>query len=397
MPSDTSLSHEEDSDLLKRIGNAARPELELIKKYKDLSLKAVSEQRKASLDERIKEPTEGAIIPVELLRFEVEKDESGKKVYKPYPISINGVLSSPEPTLWLGNFGAGKSTAAIGLTEMLNSTSQYIAVFVTANEINKGLHNNLPRGKTEQSEKFVLDFLSRNVLSLPERLRGEYKFVFVIDAFDEILNYRSNLMHAIRDTDQLRKYGKVIVTSRFAGFNEYENLGFTTLQLDPQAVIKNIDRYLALRTSKADRREKFKEFLMRQDEGVKTNYLLVYFLTDIYNIRPQELGDLKGIMSEGDVLIKGIETALYDHKLGKRSGMKQEPREYPGQPKEEAEALWKEYEAERAKALAPWMDFLQRVAAYMTVHDLKTLDRKGIEEVHGGWTLAKHLAQLKGM
>ena len=174
------------------------------------------------------------------------------------------------------------------------------------------------------------------------------------------------------------------------------------MHLDPQAVIRNLDKYLALRiidpSGKTDteRLEKFKDFLMKQDEGVKTNYLLVYFLTDIYNRRPQDLGDLKGTVSEGEVIIKGIELALWDHKLPKRQDWKQIPRPYVGQPQEEARALMQDYEAERAGAIAPWMDFLQRAAAYKTVYDLRFLDRKAIEEVYGGWTLARHLAQLKG-
>ena len=384
-------------DARTKLGEVARPELGRIKEYKDLSAKAVLEQRKASLDETIREPVQGAIIPVELLRFERKEDPSGRTTYEPHPISVDTVLSSPEPTLWLGNFGQGKSTAAIELTERLNSSSQCIAVFVTANEINsdRGLHNNLPRGKTEQNERFVLDFLSRGVLSIPERLRDEYKFVFIVDALDEISNYRSNVMHAIRDADQLRRYGKVIVTSRFAGLDEHENPGFTTLHLDPQAVIRNLDKYLMLRIPDEAKRAAFRGFLTQQDEGVRTNYLLVYLLTDIYNTRPQDLGDLKGTISEGEVLIKGIENALYDHKLPKRPEMTQEPKTYPGQPAEEEKAEWRKYEADRISALSEWMDFLQRAAAYMTTHDLRVLDRAGIEEVYGGWTLAKHLAQLK--
>src|SRR3989338_3305598 len=117
-------------DARTKLGEVARPELGRIKEYKDLSAKAVLEQRKASLDETIREPVQGAIIPVELLRFERKEDPSGRTTYEPHPISVDTVLSSPEPTLWLGNFGQGKSTAAIELTERLNSSSQCIAVFV---------------------------------------------------------------------------------------------------------------------------------------------------------------------------------------------------------------------------------------------------------------------------
>jgi len=369
-----------------------------IEAVRDFSAISVGKQRIASLDEKIREPTAGAIIPIELLRFE-RKEEPGKVAYEPHPISIEEVLRSLEPTLLLGNVGQGKSTGAIGLADRLNIDEQYVAVHITAADINAALHNQLSN-EPRKNDEIVLNLLSRGIPLLPQSLRSEYKFVFIIDALDEISSYRENIIHIARD--KLKEYGKVIVTSRFTGLGEYENPGFTTLHLDPQAVIRNLDKYLALRitdpSSKTDteRLEKFKDFLMKQDEGVKTNYLLVYFLTDIYNKRPQDLGDLKGTVSEGEVIIRGIELALWDQKLAKRRDLKQAPRPYGSQPPEEFSRLMQEYEAERASALAPWMDFLQRAAAYKTVHDLKFLDRKAIEEVYGGWTLARHLAQLKG-
>jgi len=358
-------------------------------------------QREASLDEGIRNK-EDFIIPVELLRF--DKKENGK--YESHKISLDDVIKSAEPTLILGNFGQGKSTAAVELTEKLNSDDkykkEYVAVLLTARDINDSLHNRL-RNCTD-SEKYlkILNLLSQGVPSLPKFHREDFKFVFVIDALDEVHNYREDVLHVARVKDQLKEYGQVIITSRFTGFNEYENEGFTTLQLDPQAVIRNIDQYLASRITgppgKTDKNHFniFKEFLMRQDDGVKTNYLLVHFLADLYNRKPDELGNLNGTLSEGEILIKGIQVALWDHKLTKRSDMPQQPQPYNGQPpNEKLEREWKDYDKTRLECLSTWMDFLQRTAAYMTVHNTSTIDREGLEEVKGGWTIEKYLSKSK--
>ena len=373
-----------------------------IEAIRDLSAERVAEQRKSSLDEKIREPTEGAVIPVELLRFERQQGPSKGVIYVPHSISEKDVFVSREPTFVLGDFGSGKSTGAFDLAVRLNSEGGYVAVFLTANEINRLLHNKLGQDP-KQNDEVILKLLSGGVTSLPRSHREEQRFVFVIDAFDEITNYRENILHALRDPGQLREYGKVIVTSRFTGLNEYENPGFVTLHVDPQAVIRNIDRYLALRITDASgnkpdtvRVERFKEFLVRQDEGVRTNYLLVYFLTDIYNRRPQELGDLIGTVSEGEILIKGIELALWDHRLRKDQDMPQVPRSYEGQPQDEAEAKMQEYEAIRRGQLAPWMGLLKSVFSYMTTHNKTTITRPEIEQiVSSKWTLAQYVTELK--
>ena len=108
---------------------------------------------------------------------------------------------------------------------------------------------------------------------------------------------------------------------------------------------------------------------MQQDEGVRTNYLLAYFLTEMYNKRPQDLGDLKGTLSEGEVLIKGIEIAIWEGKLPKRPDLPQIPVPYDSQPAAEAKALMEQYEAIRGTNLEKWMNLSQRIASYMTTHD----------------------------
>ncbi len=390
-------------------GESEKPELvpyylnnpELLESARHDSLDSAHNQRSASLDELISlRKDKKAIIPVELLGF--KKSERGK--YESYRVSIADVFKSDEPTLFLGNFGQGKSTAAVELTDMLNNDEQddvkklqldpeynYVAVFVTAKDINDGLHNNM-RGTEDENKSTILKLLSRGVQSLPVSLKEECKFVFIIDALDEVHNYRKEVLGVARD--KLKEYGKVIITSRFTDFSEHENPGFVTLQLDPQSVIRNMDNYLKLRiadsSGKTDtnRLNVFKEFLMRQDDGVRSNYLLVSFLTGLYNNEPDDLGDLKGTLSEGEILIKGIQAALWDHKATKRPEMPQKP------SKDASRSVRDEYKAKRLEALSPWMGFLKRAAAYMAIHNTSSITRKGLEEVlDEKWTVSGYLSK----
>jgi broad specificity phosphatase PhoE len=353
-----------------------------------------SRQRAASLDEGIRNKG-NSIIPVELLGF-IKKDR-GK--YEPLAVALDDVLKSEEPTLILGNFGQGKSTAAVELAELLNSDQErdgrkykdaWVAVFLTAKDITDGLKGKLGISG-EENESTVLSLLSGGVNSLHKALRHDYKFVFVIDALDELVNGREHVLHVARDL--LPAYGKVILTSRFSGFSDYENPGFRTLHIDPGAVFRNLDAFLASRVKPFAGRDvkQFKEFLSRQDESVKTSYLLVHFLADLYN--SEKLGNLRQAVSEGEILIKGIELALWEHKLPKRTDLLERPVPCPSQSSEDARRRSDEYEAARAGSLKYWMGFLQRVAAYMAVHNVRSIDRKGLEEVYGGWTVSGHLSK----
>jgi hypothetical protein len=361
------------------------------------SAKTAIEQRTTSLDEKIRVKGSGdAIIPVELLGFEKREDQ-GKIIYDQKTVSLDDDLRNPMPSLWLGNFGQGKSTAALWLHDKFASMKDYVPVFITAKDINRDAHNLMTRDNSpEQNDQILLNLISRGTVNLPSCLREEYKFLFIVDAFDEVTNYRNNILHVIRDSGFLSQYGKVILTSRFTGMDIHENPGFTTLHLDPQAVIRNMDKYLELRIKDEDKRARFKDFLMRQDNAINTNYLLVYFATDIYNKRPHELGDLKGTVTEGDLLIKGIEIALWDNKLTKDPNMPQEPRQYGGQTERDYRIELERYESIRRGHLDSWMGLLQRIAAYMTTHDMRSIRRAEIESlVENDWTLAKHIESMR--
>ncbi len=376
----------------------------LLKKIREDSEKVGIRQREASLDEGIRNK-KNSMIPVELLGF--KKEERGN--YKSYPVSLDDILKSDKPVLLLGNFGQGKSTAAVELAELLNSDKEhdgkkykdaYVPVFLTARDINYELPNKLGDDPSKNNSE-VLKLLSQEVPKLPIALRKEYTPVFIIDALDELSSdIRESVMYGVRKLLLTEcENAKVIATSRFTGFDQYENEGFNTFHVDPNAVIHNLDLYLSGRIvdtqGKPDpqRLKEFKEFLMRQDDGVKTNYLLVHFLSNLYAKNPNELGDLNKPLSEGDILIRGIEHALWDHKVpkGKVTG-RQKPY---GAQSTTANQPVTSYEKTREDSLKDWMGFLQKVAAYMTVHNTSTIDRKGLEEVQGNWTIADYLSKSK--
>ncbi len=366
---------------------------DLVEEIKKASEEVSLRQRAASLDEGIK-TGKNSIVPVELLGF--------KKVdhkYESYRVSLDDVLKSTEPTLFLGNFGQGKSIAAIELVDKLSSDEKYVSekyvpVFLTGRDITDKLHNNM-RGNKDENKSTILRVLNGKVESLPEgvkslplSLRNEYKFVLIIDALDEIHHYRDAVLQVARD--ELKDYKKVIITSRFSGFNEHENSGFVTLHLDPNAVIRNMDAYLLSRISdsSAGRFNAFKEFLMRQDDAVKTNYLLVHFLTDLYNHKSEKLGNLDRNLTEGEILIEGIKAALWDSKLPKRPDMMPKP------DLSASKSDWESYNSVREKTVSEWMGFLQRVAAYMTIHNKSTISRKEMEEVlDKNWTISGYLSK----
>ncbi len=371
-----------------------------LKKIRDDSEKACIRQREASLDEGIRKKG-NSIIPVELLGFKKEKDGH----YKSHKVSLDDVLNSDKPALLLGNFGQGRSTAAVELTEKLNSDdkykNKYFAVFLTARDINHGLLNKLGNDSAKNDSE-VKKLLSQGVPELPLALRKEYAPVFIIDALDELSSdIRDGVIYGL--SALLPKSGKVIATSRFTEFDTYENedKGFNTFHLDPNAVTRNLDAYLAGRIvdeqGKPDlqRFEKFKEFLMRQDDGVKTNYLLVHFLSNLYNKTPSELGDLNKPLSEGEILIKGIRHALWEHKVPRGAAPK-EPSPHGEQSESEVAERKKKYEKDRKDSLDYWMGFLQRAAAYMTINNTRAIDMKGLEEVFNpDWTISKYLSKLK--
>ncbi len=365
------------------------------------SEKSVTEQRQASLDEAISTARPGMIIPAALLGFE-KKETRGEVKYTPYSLTIEDILNRPEPSLLLGNFGQGKSTAAVDLAERLNSGNLgqgYIAVHITASELNRAFHNQF-NGDASYNERRFLEIISRGVVSLPKSLRDEHKFVFIVDALDELTSYRSNVLRALRDVGQLKDYGKVILTSRFTGFEQHENQGFETMHIDSGAVLRNIDKYLAARIVNAQgepdagRIAAFNDFLGRQNQEVKSNYLLVHFLTDIYNKRPDELGGLKGQLSESEILLKGIEVALWEHKLRKDPKRRQRSAD-SNQSREELATEILDYEHLREKNLLVWTDLLARCASYMTVHNLASMTLEQVEIVNAGWTLKEHLIEIR--
>ncbi len=353
---------------------------EKIEKLKESSAGIAKRQREASLDAGIRSG-EDSVIPVELIGF--EKEENGK--YESHKISLEDILKSDVPTLILGNFGQGKSTAAVEITEKLIAEKlnpdgkykgRYVPVFLTARDINNGLLNKL-RGADSEKDSEIMNLLSQKVPSFPQSLREDYKFVFLIDALDEIHNIKTDVLRVARD--KLKDYGKVIVTSRFVDFNEHENGGFTTLQMDPQSVIRNLDLYLVSRITDAsgktdwDRFSAFKEFLARQDDSVKSNYLLVHFLTNLYKNEPERLAG-GGTLTEEKILLDGLQFALWDHNSAKRSDM---------------------HCKNKDRSLSSWIGFLQRAAACTYLNEYSAISHEGLEEVLNGWTIAERLSKRK--
>jgi len=350
--------------------------------------------RGQSFDALIRDSKPGAIVPAQYVRYEPQVDSFGRPSWSPVAFPAAELLASPLPTLILGEFGQGKTSAAIELAEHLLSSPHHLPVLITGDEINLALHNQLG-SDAETNDTIVARVLSRNVSSLPESVLSSHRLVFIIDALDEIVSYHRNVLAIARNGGKLSKLGKVLLTSRPSTVQPFQNDAFETIHLDPTAPERNLETYFSHRLSSEDQ-ERVTRWVAQQEIGIRSNYFLLKLMTDLYLQRPRKLTRIDQPLSESDVLLESIRLSLYEQKLAKRWDLRQRPRPYAGETKGEVTKELAEYEDSRAGYLAPLLEFLQRVSAYMVAHDKKGLEYSELLDiVHTNWNIIDHFGEDK--
>lgn len=376
---------------------------EPVDKIKNKSIKTAFELRESSLDSKIKSGEEGSIIPLELIGFEPFYDElSDKPVLMPYKVYMEELLELEAVSLVLSYLGGGKSMGAIDLTERIASISGHVPVLVTARDLNPLLHRTFKNAdrtlnskeSQEKNIKILLDNLSLGATSLNNHQRDEQHFVFVFDAFDELDKpYKPIIKNIIASPvffqNMFGKNYSAIITSRFSDFNQRYNLGFKTFHVDPEAAMRHSSEYAEKRIEDEMQREDFKKFLDLQEQGVKTNYLLMHFLIDEYKKNPDIPLSKRRRITEGDLLVKGMVNSIWNHKV-KKDPTLQEPLFFGDA--EAFNALIQDYEELRDTQQQHWLDFLKNAASYMDFYNLNHLVRDQIENIYcGEWDIFQEI------
>ncbi len=241
----------------------------VIEEVKEQTSRTIVSFRARSMDELIQKGQ--GLVDLRFLGFRV----AGNRL-ESYPVSIDEMLNSRQPVLILGDPGQGKTQFAAGLAErILRDESGYVPVLVSLRKLSDEL--------LDPSVDKIVDNILGGVMSRGELvtniLSQEYRFVMVLDGFDELLSdfLQGNMIGNV--INELNNHGLVIVTSRYCGFNSQQNTGYQTLNIDAQAIIKNIDAYLETRLPDQTQREGFKQFLEGYDDSIRGNYLMLYGLT----------------------------------------------------------------------------------------------------------------------
>jgi hypothetical protein len=207
---------------------------------------------------------------------------------------------------------------SVDLTTRLLS-EEYVPVLVRLREV-KSKFDQEKKGNSKTDYETLMSILTGGISDLAPETIATYKkqgkrFAFVLDGFDEL--------HAsLKDTvtfNQLLKdigsIGKVIVTSRYEQFSEYENAnaGYSrTLNIDPEAIVKHLDDYLEARIEDESSRTALSGFIKNQNPDIRNNWLMVYFITNLYQREPESL-DLSSEANPTVIRRKGREWYIWDH------------------------------------------------------------------------------------
>jgi len=349
---------------------------------------AITDFRAHSHDEQIKRGN--GIVRAEF--FALNKDKEGKDEQN--AVSLEEILKSNEPILVIGNCGLGKTTFSLYLASRLMPNSdklysglyqdeRYIPILVRLRNVSDAVSK---EPQQDHRVGLIRHAISGGVLELPnisldEFKKEGYKFVFILDGYDELHNnYRDSFSNMV---EELRKQGNVVVTSRLGIFSEYEhnNRGYKTVNIDHEAIVRNLDDYLNSRNIPEIKR--FKEFLLNQANEIKKNWLMISLLTKMYTSAPSEI-DLTSTISPQEVLYKGIRHFVWEH------GLERDPSLFQGMTdiaKKQAKEVY----------LAQVMPIIQRIAAYMTVTDQSVISPQEIQLIiDGKWTLKTELAYRQG-
>ncbi|MDP2749992.1 MAG: hypothetical protein Q8O89_04120 [Nanoarchaeota archaeon] len=370
--------------------------------------KEISTLRENFPDEKVRKGT--GIVKTEF--YTLRKDESNKDIKK--SCALEELLNDNSPSLVLANCGLGKTTCCLDLASRLmpeNSiknlvSEEYIPVFIRLRET-KSIFDQEIKNKTGKSEyETLMAILTGGVSHLAEKKIETYRnngknFVFILDGFDE-LHHSLKPIHIFDSlVSDMSKLGKVIITSRYESFSEYEsgNLGkggVKTYNIDPASIIKNLDSYLSERFENKAAVGKLSEFIKNQSSDVKNNWLMVYFITEIYKENPGSV-DTNSQVSPAEIMQKGIELFVWEHARRRNPSLFS----YPPKTPSESDLEYKEnrlvfFNEIKNGYLEEIMPKLQKIAAYMTVNDKTIISHdETLDILKGRWSLKDELEKRK--
>jgi bisphosphoglycerate-dependent phosphoglycerate mutase len=322
-------------------------------------------------------------------------------------INSHDLISSLGPSLVLANAGLGKTTFCVDLATRLlprlyeiaggdlNKDSKIIPVLVRLRE--------LPRKDGEY------DLVQRILSSVEPNMNRQHvntvleqgkKFVFILDGYDELDNSLKSDAMWQSGLEEMTKLGKVIVTSRYERFSQYDtaNLGFSmTVHIDPDKIIQNIEAYLATKISDPDSAKKLAEYIKKQRDDIQKNWLMLYFITDVYKREPGKI-DLSREANSSEIIKAGIEWYVWDHSLRRNPELL--PTRKNGEQREE---FWDRYDAElKQRKLRYTEEIMPSVRKVMTyIFAVKNASFATAEEVQNilddRWDLVSETMFRKGM
>lgn len=239
----------------------------------------------ASLDQEV---NKGNVLDTQLVAWQ-RQEAQGQDKYRAVSVSIYDELDKEEKILLLGDPGQGKTIFSARLAQKLKDSAAktYVPILVSLRRLSEKLDDEVKAGRNADEDsvleqilgKRLHDFLQKEE-ELVKPLLEEYTPVFILEGYDELSSDYSKVIPS--SIDRLAKLGSVIVTSRFSGFDKYENRVYKTLNIDPNFAMATIDEYLQPRISDEEQRKRFVEFLKTYDTSVTTNSLMIFFLTRLY-------------------------------------------------------------------------------------------------------------------
>ena len=269
-----------------------------------------------SHDDQVKQG-QGIIAPEFYALNEVAGNE------KKTEVTLDQILASDKPVLVLGNCGLGKTTFAMYLATQLKG--DYVPILLRLRTAADNIVQVMPGKRAVELQKQLL----QGLYGMSEQNQKAYlsegkKFVLIWDGLDEFNpSFTPQLEQILKDMSA--QGHKVIMTSRPGGFqrNETLNAGYRTVNIDEQAIVRNVEQYLQSRIANPEQLKKFQAFLSKQKSELTQNWLMMSILTQLYTREPYEL-DLTSEMTPQKVIKKGIEMFVWQH------GMERNPALYPG-------------------------------------------------------------------